>query len=221
MPLPRIIEPGRPGRGIIAPLPFNGLVFGDSLVPGIGTRLAALRPGSTWNEVSIGTLGLTTTGGSGSGAITRFSGEGHTPYYQSGYRNVVVFLSILHHDVQDTSATTAQIFDNYEILIANAQGLGWQVCAVTVPATVEYNDPGGSPYKRPERIALNDLLRNGGSGQPIRAGAHYLANTDGIAGFDQDDVGTSGSGAPYLIDGIHFSDAGKDVVAPCIHAQIP
>jgi hypothetical protein len=125
--------------------------------------------------------------------------------------------------LQDTSATPLDVVDGMATLISNAQALGWEVCVVSVPATTEYNDPLSSPYKRPERIAYNDLLRNGGSGRPIRAGAEHLADTDAIPGFGQADVPTSGPGGPYLdAGGVHLTDpVGKDAVAGRINLASP
>ncbi len=207
--------------------PINGVVFGDSIASGLASRLVTARPGDTWNEVSQANFGLNDTFGSGagSGAIgtgaNSFKVKGHDVFYSGGARNVVVFISIIHRDVQDIRDANTSIMSRFKTLVDEARALGWYICAVTVPATTEYNDPGGSPYTRPNRIAINDALRSGGLGQPIRAGADYLANTDSISGFDQGDLPTSGNGAPLLADGIHLSNTGKDAVVAVISAAIP
>ncbi len=208
--------------------PINGLVFGDSLASGIASRIAALRPGDlAWNEVSQANFGLNDTWGSpaGSGAIgtgsNSFKVKGHDAFYVPGVRNVVVLLSITHRDVQDLRDGDSTIMARLKTLIDEILALGWEVLVCCVPATTEYNDPVGSPYTRPNRIAHNDALRNGGLGQPIRCGANYFADLDAISGLGQAEVGTSGLGAPMLADGIHFSNQGKDAVAPVISTQIP
>lgn len=230
MPLPRIIEQGRPGRGIVpAALPINGIVYGDSLAgaSGIATNetlaayLQGLRPADSWDYVSFGALMLAT-------ALNNSSGQGfkqavHDVRYQPGQRNLVVLWSILHGDCNDTLDSTNTIFDRYQSLVTLCEGFGWEVCAMDVPATTEYNDPVGSPYRRPQRSGCNTLLLSGDGGSRLpKAGAAYHARISLISGLGQDDVPTSGDPGGTLIqsDGIHLKAAGQQACAGYVHTTL-
>lgn len=201
---------------------FNGIVYGDSLAGTSGisgaeamaSRLQVYRPSDTWDRVSFGALMIATALDSGSGQ--GFEQAVHDVHFQPGERNLVIFWSILHGDANDTSDSANTIFDRYVDLVDLAHSFGWEVAATTIPATTEYNDPGGSPYRRPQRIAINDLLRNGDGGSRLpRAGAEYLIDVETISGLGQNDVPDSGPPGGTLIqtDGIHLTAAGQDAVA--------
>lgn len=208
--------------------PANILFFGDSIATGIAALVAALRTGDTVNGVVQANLGFDTTAGSGSGSGALGSGsnsfevKGHDVYYVPGARNVAAILSVGHRDVQDERPGDSIIMGRFATMVSEIHALGWaEVVLYTIPACVEYNDPGGSPYTRPNRIAINAALRSGGLGQAIRAGAEYLVDTDAMANWGQADVGISGSGAPNLSDGIHPSSTGQTLLANGFHAVLP
>lgn len=203
----------------------NGVVYGDSIANGIASRLAALRTGDTWTEVEVATLMLHLPDGGALGpGANKFETKVHDLYYVPGARNIVVNLSIIHGETNDTFDTATQIYDGYRTLIQAQQALGWKVCSVTIPATTEYNDPDSSPYRRPQRIDVNELLRSGdGGSRPVRAGAEYFADFEDISGLGQLDVPISGAPGGTLLsaDGIHLLSGGKDATAGIINTAIP
>lgn len=213
--------------------PINGVVYGDSLAgtsgisgaEALSSRLQVYRPKDVWNRVSIGALMMESPGGGaiGPGSFS-FTNQVHNTYYVPGSRNMVVFWSILHGDANDTLDSANTIFDRYVTLVNTAKGLGWQVCAMAIPATTEYNDPGSSPYRRPQRTDINQLLRVGDGGtRQARAGANYFVDVASISGLGQTDVPISGSPGGTLIqaDGIHLTAAGQDACAVLWHATVP
>lgn len=201
---------------------INGVVYGDSLAgtsgitgaEALSSRLQARRPSDTWNRESIGALMLTAANSSFNSTVN--------PHYNStpGVTNLVLFWSILHGDCNDTFDTEQQIFDRLVTLVNTAKGYGWKVAVTTVPATTEYNNPSNSPYRRPARIAVNNLVVNGDGGSRQRgAGAEYVIDVSTISGLGQNDVPTDGDPGGTLIqaDGIHFKAAGQDAVSLLAH----
>jgi hypothetical protein len=197
---------------------INGVVYGDSLAgtsgitgpEALSSRLQVRRPTDTWNRESIGALMLADANSDFNSLVN--------PYYNStpGITNLVLIWSVLHGDCNDTFDTEQQIFDRLVTLVNTAKGYGWKVAVTTVPATTEYNDPGGSPYRRPTRIAVNNLVVSGDGGSRHRgAGAEYVIDVTTISGLGQNDVPISGNPGGTLIqaDGIHLTAAGQDAVS--------
>lgn len=211
---------------------INGVVYGDSMAGTSGitagqsmsAQLQLLRPSDTWNRVSVGALECDNPGGGaiGPGSFS-FENLVHDVYYIPGARNVVVLWSILHGTVNDTSLTATQAYDRYRVLVQIAQGLGWEVVATTIPGTTEYNNPASSPYRRPQRIGVNDLLLSGdGGSRPPNAGAEYLANIEAIPGLGQSEQPVSGNpgGVMLQADGIHPTAVAQAAGASAVSAAL-
>lgn len=182
-------------------LPFNGVVFGNSLAGDTGgqtpisTHLQALRPADTWTFVSFGGHDLSIALSAGS---TGFQQAVHTPLYVPGAQNLV-FIEDLLIDCNDTNDTVAQIYDRLTSLITQIHSFGWLAGVIGVGGTSEFNDPGATPYRRPERIGVNNWLRSGdGGSRPSKAGAEYFFDIETIEGLGQSDLPLSGDGDPLL-----------------------
>ncbi len=90
------------------------------------------------------------------------------------------------------------------------------MAVTTVAATSEYNNPSNSPYRRPVRIAVNNLLVNGDGGSRHRgAGAEYVIDVASISGLGQNDIPNDPPPGGTLIQsgGIHLTAAGQDAIS--------
>lgn len=213
------------GSRISAPRPINGVVFGDSLSsPASGVSLAStlqtLRPWDTWVYVSVAALMLESPSGGAIGpGANSWKTLVHDVYFVTGARNMTINWSILHGDCNDTFDTAETIIDRCISLTSQQRSYKWETMMLAVPATTEYNDPLGSPYRRPQRKDVNVLLRNGDATRAPRGGADKFADVCLIAGLGQEDVPISGVPGGTLVssDGIHLTAAGQQACASVVN----
>lgn len=196
---------------------MSKVVYGDSLAEGLASRIGALRS-ETWIEVSIGTLEtLRPDGGALGPGANNFKTRVHDLYYVPGARNLVTNASILHGDANDTFDTAEQIYARARQLTLWQRALGWEVCWLGIPGTLEYNNPASSPYRRPQRQAINEYLRNGGNGWAARASGNWFADPELVNGLGQVSPGNG-----MLSGDVHLSTpTGKNAVSALISNAIP
>jgi hypothetical protein len=171
--------------------------------------LAGLRPSDTVNKRSVGGAYTTTL-------EAEFSAQVHTPYFQSGKRNIVLLWELIddiHDDpaintavVNNAATTAAAVVARYASYVSTAKGLGWTVIVCTVVDCTEFS---GTPAYANARAATNTSLRASPAG------------ADGLADYGARSELSDATNLTYFSsDGIHITAAGAAVVAGVASAAI-